>query len=60
MQIYDQDEKGLFTFYKEQDEFEQNLKKRLKDREISKLQDLSNLKGGLERSNVMKKRKLKK
>lgn len=34
MQLYEQDEKGLFTFYREQDEFEQNLKKRLKDREV--------------------------
>lgn len=37
MQLYEEEEKGLFTFYKEQDEFEHDLKKRMKDREISKL-----------------------
>jgi hypothetical protein len=60
MELYEQDEKGLFTFYREQDEFEEKMKRRLKDRQISKLQDISNFKGEPARSNQVKKRTLQK
>lgn len=60
MQLYEQEDKGLFTFYREQDEYEQYMKRRLNDLQTSKLQDLSNMKGEREKTNPIKKRKLQK